>query len=115
MPEAADAKVYGFSLISFPTTTVDMKERFLDASEIPVSGSLRVGIMAGVGSAKVRPDRFHVLLPAGRRDPLCVEISSRDGRYEARRLRYELRGSTAGLTRLDLPSQHLSELAQCVD
>ncbi len=94
------------------TPVAEFEERFLSSEEIPVSGTLRVGVMALADVASLDPTHFYALLPATRANALCVEISSRDGRYEARQLQYQLGGAATGPNRMQLPTRYASELAQ---
>lgn len=80
-------------------------------ADVAVSGGVRVGVMASPSEAGVDPDAFTVFLPGPlATDALCVEISSRDGRYSAR-IEYDLAGAEAGALRLGLANtRHGSEL-----
>lgn len=83
---------------------------------VPVGGGFRVGVMAFSDKVAVNPNRFWVFLPplnASSDSLLCVEISSKDGRYVAQ-LPYELSG-TAGPVSLEarpveLPTNHTGKL-----
>lgn len=77
-----------------------LEERWVQ--DVAVSGGVRVGVMASPTGDPVDPDQFTVYLPdiAGAR-VLCVEISSRDGRYNAA-IEYDLAGVTSGPRRLGL-------------
>lgn len=86
-----------------------LKEQWVQ--DVAVSGGVRVGIMASPAAALVDPDHFTVYLPdvPGAR-VLCVEISSRDGRYSAA-IEYDLTGVGAGPHRLGLRNaQYRGEL-----
>ena len=84
-------------------------------SDIPVSGSLLVGVVAGEGSGNLRPGDFVVLLnksDESRDARLCVTIASIDGRYRAN-LSYEmsrLSSSTSRVRQLSLPTKYVKEL-----
>ena len=76
---------------------------------VPVSGGLRVGVMAEPGSA-FNPIQLTVWLPETEAPALCVEISSQNGHYVAS-VPYDIRGEAPGPLRLNLPaSQHLPKL-----
>ncbi len=78
---------------------------------IPVSGEVRVGIMASESNNKVSPRSFFVKIPGqeAKSSILCVEISSRDGVYEAR-LPYDITKFEAGVYEFELPTRYYSEL-----
>jgi hypothetical protein len=68
---------------------------------VPVSGGLRVGVMAEQ-TGRINPVQFTVWLPEQSEKPaLCVELSSQDGRYIAS-LEYDIRGASGPLP-LNLP------------
>ncbi|GAA4325707.1 hypothetical protein GCM10023115_40030 [Pontixanthobacter gangjinensis] len=52
--------------------------------EIPVSGGTRVGLMLLEKTPDLVPRQFYVNLPSKLSGKLCVEVSSRDGRYSAK-------------------------------
>ena len=79
--------------------------------KVPVSGGVRVGVMAVDEATAVDPRSFVAFLPASDLPLLCVEISSKDGRYEAN-LEFELAGRNAGLLRFELPTKHRNELSR---
>ena len=68
---------------------------------VPVSGGLRVGIMAEPEPAP-GPGSLTVWLPETEAAFLCVELSSQDGRYIAS-FAYDIRGQSAGPLALNLP------------
>ncbi|WP_220472567.1 hypothetical protein [Spirosoma foliorum] len=78
-------------------------------TNIPVSGGVRVGIMAFENSDKIVPNSFFVRIPKHTQPLLCVEISSRDGRYQAK-LPFTIVGSEPGIYELILPTQYQNEL-----
>ncbi len=53
--------------------------------KIPVSGGVRVGLMFEEVKNKINPLSFYVKIPPSEKDSICVEISSKDGRYSAKR------------------------------
>ncbi len=82
-------------------------ETWLD--EVPISGDIRVGVMAGPQKNAVNRKIFTVFLPASTLPRLCVTISSQDGRYEAK-LEYNVRGIKPGPVNLSFPTNHEKEL-----
>lgn len=76
---------------------------------IPVSGEIRVGAMAFESSDRIRPMSFFVKIPKHIQPILCVEISSRDGRYQAR-LPFTITDFEPGVYELDLPTRYKDEL-----
>lgn len=83
-------------------------ERWLKS--VPVSGGLRVGVMAIARQKRPRGDTLYVILPStGRLSRLCVEISSRDGRYEAK-LEYDISERSPGLDTLEFLPAHRREI-----
>lgn len=58
---------------------------------------------------RVVPTRFFVRVPEHNISTLCVEISSRDGRYEAR-LPYDISGLKEGIHEFELPTRYASDL-----
>lgn len=79
-------------------------------TNVPVSGGVRVGVMTGSGHSNVNPERFYVRLPEGDEGRVCVEISSRDGRYEAE-LAYDVPGPVSGVKPFTLPTAHRDKLS----
>lgn len=83
-------------------------ERWVD--EVPVSGGVIVGVMASAARSPVDLNALTVELPRSAAGPLCVEVSSHDGRYSAR-LEYDLGPSRARTAiALRLPTQYGSRL-----
>lgn len=77
--------------------------------KVPVSGEIRVGAMGYEGDERVIPTKFFVRVPKHNVSILCVEISSRDGRYEAR-LPYIISDLQEGIYEFELPTRYVSEL-----
>lgn len=76
---------------------------------VPVSGGLRVGVMAQPGSP-FNPVQLTVWLPKTDASALCIELSSQNGHYIAS-VPYDIRGEAPGPLRLNLPaSQHVPKL-----
>lgn len=71
--------------------------------EVPVSGGVRVGVVTEPSPSPVDPQTFTVFLASADRSRICVEVSSKDGRYEAR-LEYDIAGREAGATAFELPT-----------
>lgn len=82
---------------------------------VPVGGGFRVGLMALTDGRGLDPQRFTVFLPAldAQHDTmLCVEVSSKDGRYVGT-LPYALTpsgASSSGPHRVALPTKHADRL-----
>jgi len=84
------------------------REEFLQ--RVPISSAgIRVGVLTDVIGQRIDPARFFVYLPAHRSRSLCVEISSRDGRYGAE-MEYRLDMVVPGRITLSIPSRHVSDL-----
>jgi hypothetical protein len=77
--------------------------------EVPVSGDVRVGVVAK-GDRRLTPTSLLVFLPSSTETTLCIELSSQDGRYSAR-LPYPLNDNTSRTVQLDLPTKYARELA----
>jgi hypothetical protein len=82
-------------------------ERWSD--RVPVSGGVRVGVMVLHGRAIQNVERMTITLPPTEAPWLCVEISSRDGRYSGR-LRYDIGSAPRGAVDLEVPTAHVEEL-----
>lgn len=78
-------------------------------TKIPVSGGVRVGVMAFETRDKIAPASFFVKIPQHTQSKLCVEISSRDGRYQAK-VPYAINGFEPGVYELSLPTKYRNEL-----
>jgi hypothetical protein len=68
--------------------------------------------MTELTDAPVNPTVFHALLPGDHAARLCVEISSRDGRYEAKQLSYDVAGQPSGARAFTLPTNHARDLSR---
>jgi hypothetical protein len=78
--------------------------------KIPVSGNLQVGLMSEASNEKIlTPNFFYCYLPEKHKDFLYAEISSQNGKYEAK-LSYKITGLKAGLHQFQLPSAYLEKL-----
>ena len=75
---------------------------------VPASGGVRQGVLRGPPEGRVDPSALHVWLPVEGGPTFCVEIASRDGRYQAR-MSYAHPG-LSGLYRVAFPTRHTSEL-----
>ena len=82
-------------------------ERYV--ASVPVSGGLRVGVMAIPRQQRPEADSLFVILPSTRKSALCVEVSSRDGRYEGR-LEYPLADGDSGSVSLKFRSRHRGDI-----
>jgi len=102
------------SLVEPPPKLPSNWEKYRDS--VPVGGGFRVGVMAFFDEVEVNPNQFWVFLPplnATSDSLLCVEISSKDGRYVAQ-LPYRLSGPVGRASRqaqpVDLPTSHAEKL-----
>jgi len=86
------------------------------SDEVPVSGEVRVGVLAGTrkGPSATRPLKLVVDLPAERGRRLCVKLTSRDGRYRAEGSA-ELPSALVGATDVELPTHHAGTLSAKAD
>ena len=76
---------------------------------VPVSGEIRVGIMAENEDVSINPTTFYVMIPEHSEKFLSCEISSRDGRYEAS-VAYDISKLKSGNHEFSLPTKHLNDL-----
>lgn len=88
-------------------TPVSAEESWFDP--VPVGGGLRVGVMFETEAGRM-DDSFTVWLPEEATGRLCVEISSRDGRYEGN-FEYVLSRDAGTQVILSWPSEHFRRLA----
>ncbi|MBK7806936.1 MAG: hypothetical protein IPJ51_11605 [Saprospiraceae bacterium] len=79
--------------------------------KVPVSGDIRVGLMNEFSNSKINPSNFHVEIPTQKASKLCVEISSKDGRYEAS-LEYDISNMSPGNQVFNLPSSYQEKLSK---
>lgn len=79
------------------------------AERIPVSGGVRVGVMADADGA-FDPDTVTVFMPLSDLPLLCIEVSSQDGRYSAKR-EYDVAGLGDTLLRLRIPTKLKPQLS----
>lgn len=88
----------------------DFREELSD--EVPVSGEVRVGVLAGPRKSPsvTRPLKLVVDLPSDRGRRLCVKVTSRDGRYRAEGSA-ELPSALVGVTDVELPTHHAGTLS----
>lgn len=77
--------------------------------KVPVSGDIRVGLMAVPDNSSIDPSYFYVNLPEHKEQQLCCEVSSRDGRYEAN-LIYNIKDLEPGYHRFKIPTKHKKAL-----
>jgi hypothetical protein len=78
--------------------------------KIPVSGNLQVGLMSDASNEKIStPNFFYCYLPEKHKDFLYAEISSQNGKYEAK-LSYKITGLKAGLHQFQLPTAYVDKL-----
>lgn len=85
----------------------DNWESWLDV--IPVSGDIKVGLMYHDGLKKINPSDLYVHIPSNENDYLCLEISSRNGRYEGK-LSFSIKDLNKGLYKVDLQTQYEEQL-----
>jgi hypothetical protein len=86
---------------------IAQSERYV--ANVPVSGGLRVGVMVIPRRERPDADSLYVILPLTGKSTLCAEVSSRDGRYEAR-LEYSLAAGDSGGIWLKFRSRHRSQI-----
>jgi len=80
--------------------------------EVPISGNIRVGLMIEKENPeKLSPKQFYANIPKNTSGVLCVEISSKDGRYSAK-LNYTIDKSISGLQKFILPTQYEKALRE---
>ncbi|WP_405570179.1 hypothetical protein [Winogradskyella sp. Asnod2-B02-A] len=90
-------------------------EKALDANweqwqdKVPVSGNVRVGLMLDQEEKDFDPSSFYVLIPETETANLCVELSSKDGRYSAN-INYDISELQSGIQEFVLPTKYKSEL-----
>jgi len=77
--------------------------------KVPVSGEIRVGIMADQNDEAINPTTFYIMIPEHKEKFLSCEISSIDGRYEAS-VNYNISKLKAGIHQFNLPTKHVSDL-----
>lgn len=75
----------------------------------PVSGGLYVGTIFGDASNTIDTDRLFVHLPRTSAPILCVEVVTRDARYQAKAF-YSVAGRAAGAYQLELRSDYTDKL-----
>ena len=105
----AIALVVTHSVLGQPVPPDTRWEQWLD--EVPVSGGVRVGVMGNLTSDPVDPETFVVFVPETSLPALCVEVSSKDGRYEAK-LKYDVSEQDPGLVFFQLGSKHSMKLRE---
>lgn len=79
--------------------------------KVPVSGDIRVGLMNEFSNSKINPSSFQVEIPTQKATKLCVEISSKDGRYEAT-LEYDISNVSSGTQVFNLPTSYQEKLSK---
>lgn len=79
--------------------------------KVPVSGNVRVGLMINQTEKDFNPAEFYVMIPETKVSNLCVELSSKDGRYSAN-INYNISTLTSGMQQFILPTKYKSELKQ---
>ena len=77
--------------------------------KVPVSGDIRVGVMADQNNESIDPTTFYILIPEHTEKYLFCEFSSIDGRYEAS-VNYDISNLNAGVHKFILPTKHVSAL-----
>lgn len=78
--------------------------------KIPVSGNLQVGLMKEFTSKKISsPTEFYCSIPKVHKKYLCAEISSQNGRYEAK-LEYDVSALAEGEHQFSLPTSYTGKL-----
>ena len=77
--------------------------------KVPVAGGTRVGVVTLTSGAKVNPEKMTFMLPASPAKLLCIEVSSRDGRYSAK-VEYPTQGLLPGNNTLSRSSLYKGPL-----
>lgn len=95
--------------ISPNASSINNKNWEVWQERIPVSGGVRVGLMLEQSKSEIKPNRFFVMIPDTALKSLCVELSSKDGRYSAR-VDYDLTGVEQGMKEFYLPTRYAKEL-----
>lgn len=78
---------------------------------VPISGNVRVGLMLDQTDGNFNPMEFYVIIPDSSAVNLCVELSSKDGRYSAN-INYNISQLNSGVQKFILPTKYKSELLQ---
>lgn len=76
---------------------------------VPISGGVRVGLMFNEIKSNFNPSQFFVYIPNYVAKNICIELSSKDGRYSAK-LDYEVSKSIKGIQEFYLPTKYKKEL-----
>jgi hypothetical protein len=80
-------------------------------SVIPASTGVRAGIMTGDLQGSIDPDVIAVLVPDTQEEFLCLNLNSRDSRYNAE-WEHRITGLSPGLVWLHIPSRYRERLAR---
>ena len=93
--------------------TVDNKKWEIWLDKVPISGNVRVGLMFDSDTKnKLNPEHFFAVIPKERLSSnLCVELSSKDGRYSAK-IDYPIKSSDYGRLGFILPTKYKSALSK---
>ena len=76
---------------------------------MPVAGGVRAGVFRGDPNRTVDPRRLRVEVGRSGFSRLCVDLRSRDARYEAR-LEYDVETVEPGIYLLEFPTRRMEEL-----
>ena len=79
--------------------------------DIPVSGEIRVGLMASLDSEEKLHPSFFVQIPKNNESILCVTISSDDGRYTGN-LTYDISDLDPGMHEFSWPTKFIKDLRE---
>ena len=101
---------YSFAQIEPNKTVLEKSNWEVWQDKIPVSGGVRVGLMLADNSIKVNPSSFYVHVPNTEIKILCVELSSKDGRYSAK-IDYSIDNLKIGIHQFLLPTKYKKELS----
>ena len=106
-----------FLTFSFPSLAQIRPDKEVENSnwevyqeKIPVSGGVRVGLMLEEEEDEINPSTFFVKIPNTNIKNLCVELSSKDGRYSAK-LNYDISSASEGLQQFYLPTKFYDQLS----
>ena len=93
-----------------PSKVIENRDWEVYQEKVPVSGGVRVGLMFEQEESKFNPSQFFVNIPNTEITNLCVELSSKDGRYSAK-LNYDISEALEGLQQFYLPTKYKDELS----
>jgi len=99
-----------FAQIKPNKTVLEKRNWEVWQDRIPISGGVRIGLMLSESMLKVNPSSFYVYVPNTEIKTVCVELSSKDGRYSAR-IDYSIDKLNKGVHQFLLPTKYKKELS----